>query len=164
MDQSAQNQQTTPSQQTVQKVIQEQTIDANKVSSSETNKQPENLTGSSAKEVAPTTSGVNNTSEVVKPTETEPIIVSELKEAGVKVTPNLNQPVIPKEVKEIVTPVKTAVPVSTEPTGLIQLPFDETKAKEIAKKSNVTQSIKWLAMLIVEQAQKTHAQFMKKNK
>lgn len=99
-------------------------------------------------------------SEVVMPTEVEPVISPEVKEAGVEAVPNKYQIQIKPELKNVgVTAVKTAVPVPTAPSGSIQLPMTEEEARKNIKTHPVFDSARWLSTQILEQLKKMHKAF-----
>ena len=89
--------------------------------------------------------------EFVKPSETEPVISQEEKEFGVeKVSeyPKLSE----EHTKIGVKPSGEGVPVSTVPSGMVQLPMTQVKAKSILKMhKKVSESILWLATLVLKQ-------------
>lgn len=87
-------------------------------------------------------------SEYVRPTEVAPQLQPEVREAGVEVVTNPEQPQLTQEHKAVgLEPAKEAVPVviPTQPT--IQLPYTAQQAKEIEKKVPVAESRHWLAVL-----------------
>lgn len=86
-------------------------------------------------------------SEFVKPSEAEPVIHPELAEAGVekvKEVPDLTL----EDRKAGLSAAKESVPVSTTPSGLVQLPMTEEEAKRTIKTTSVSDSRHWLAVLV----------------
>lgn len=93
--------------------------------------------------------------EAVQPAEPEPVLAPELKEAGVVVMPNPEEIKVQPELKTIgISPVKTAVPVKSAQDTIPNAPVDEKTALKIMKTHHPIDSIRWLATLVVEQAQK----------
>lgn len=98
-----------------------------------------------------------NASEIVIPTEVEPVVSPEVKEAGVITVPNQEQIHVSPELKNAgVAAVKTAVPVQTTPSYSIQLPITEEEAKKNIKIHPVFDSARWLSTQILEQFKKMH--------
>lgn len=86
-------------------------------------------------------------SEFLKPSEAEPVIQPELSEAGVekvKEVPDLTL----EDKKAGLEPAKESVPVSTTPSGLVQLPMTEEEAVRTIKTTSVSDSRHWLAVLV----------------
>ena len=95
--------------------------------------------------------------EIVKPTETEPIISPEVKEAGAEVVPNSEHIDIKTELKEAgVEPIKTAAPVLVAPTGSIVLPMTEEEAIKTIKTAPPTFSARWLATEVTKHLLRVH--------
>lgn len=89
----------------------------------------------------------SETSEFIKPSEAEPIIHPELAEAGVekvKEVPDLTL----EDKKAGLSAAKESVPVSTAPSGLVQLPMTEEEARQTIKKTSISDSRHWLAVLV----------------
>lgn len=96
------------------------------------------------KEQQPVSSEV---SEFVKPSEAEPVIHPELSEVGVekvKEVPDLTL----EDKKAGLEPAKESVPVSTAPSGLVQLLMTEEEAERTIKTTSVSDSRHWLAVLV----------------
>lgn len=90
---------------------------------------------------------VSPVSEFVKPSEAEPTIHPELAEVGVekvKEVPDLTL----EDKKAGLSAAKESVPVSTAPSGLVQLPMTEEEARRTIKTTSVSDSRHWLAFLI----------------
>lgn len=87
----------------------------------------------------------------IQPSEAEPVLSKEVSEAGVE--PVSEMPKLTIEDKRAgLEPAKEAVPVQTEPTGVIQLPMTAQQARSILKvHKKVTDSFRWLALLILRQ-------------
>lgn len=100
--------------------------------------------------------GLGKMSEFVVPTEASPVLSSEVKEAGVEVAPDSEQPSIPADVAQMgVQPAKAAVPVQPL-TGakieyLTDAPFTELEAQKIEKSKRASDSIRWLATFLLKQ-------------
>lgn len=91
----------------------------------------------------------------IRASEVEPVLEPEVTEAGVAVVSNIETPQITDDHKAIgILPAKDAVPVHTSPLGHVQLPMDEAQAKEVIKTHPVYDSVRWFAMLVVEQIEK----------
>lgn len=96
------------------------------------------------KEQQPVSSEV---SEFVKPSEAEPVIHPELAEAGVekiKEVPDLTL----EDKKAGLSAAKESVPVSTVPSGLVQLPMTEEEARRTIKTTKPSDSRHWWAVLV----------------
>lgn len=96
------------------------------------------------KEQQPVSSEV---SEFVKPSEAEPVIHPELSEVGVekvKEVPDLTL----EDKKAGLEPSSESVPVSTAPSGLVQLPMTEEEALRTIKTTKASDSRHWLAVLV----------------
>ncbi|MCL5970068.1 MAG: hypothetical protein M1450_01005 [Patescibacteria group bacterium] len=90
--------------------------------------------------------------ELIKPSEPEPVIEKEVLETGVR-SVNNDRPVLSEEVKSIgLTDAKESTPVSTQPSGLVQL--KEELLKEGADKQNPGSSIRWLLTEAIKQLKK----------
>lgn len=86
------------------------------------------------------------TQKFIEPSEKEPQISPELKEAGVEI--KKDAPDIADEHKQIINHAKQFTPVSTSPSDKITMPMSE---EEISSKLQIGQdddSAKWLAQLI----------------
>lgn len=100
----------------------------------------------------------------LQPTEQNPVLSPEVQEAGVEVVTSQPQPKIPVEVKQAtgLEPAKDAVPVSTEPSGIVQLPnipFKESEVDEIYKHTKPNDSKHWLVLLtkyVIDQFKSAH--------
>lgn len=98
--------------------------------------------------------------EGIKPSEPEPVIHPELIKVGVEQVSEL--PKLTAEQEKIgITLAKEAVPVSTAPTGTVQLPLTQQQAKKIVGfHKKVSESIVWLATLVLKQAKIMHRKLM----
>ena len=104
---------------------------------------PVQPTGSAQKETGP----VGQVSEFVKPTEVAPQIHPEVREAGVVESPNPQTPKLTLEDKKAgLGLAKESTPVITEPTGLVNLPFDQTDVQK-SKSRSWTDALKWIVMM-----------------
>ena len=92
-----------------------------------------------------------NNQEVVKPTELEPKLNQEVKEAGVEVVSE--KPVLDHKHGEIgVIHSHESITVQTEPSGIVQLPMTAQQAQNIIKThKGIADSIVWLAVLVLRQ-------------
>jgi hypothetical protein len=105
----------------------------------------------------PSMTNVPSQEPLISPTEIEPKLPPELKEAGVRVIAPKDQPqVTPELIKIGVEPVKTAVLLPIQPP-VSNLPLDDAFANQIIKTHPFVDSIYWLAKLILEQAKKMHS-------
>ena len=106
--------------------------------------------GSVHKEQGPA-APVVQTSEFIKPSDSEPQITKELSEIGVEAVSHT--PALTKEHQDAgVYHAKESVPVATEPAGIVALPMTQTQAVSILKMhKKVSESILWLATLILKQ-------------
>jgi hypothetical protein len=106
------------------------------------------------KEHAPISTG-RSEYMAVSPAETVPHIPQELRELGIEESPDTAQPDVSAAARAAgVQPVKTAVPVSTTPQGIVQIqtgpvptPFDLQQATVNLKSHKADESITWLSML-----------------
>ncbi len=123
---------------------------------------PPNAMSGPLKEFGPTVAAP--VAEVLTPSDVEPDIPQEVKEAGVEASPNTEQPKIPQQVQQLtgIKPVSDAVPVPTAPSDTIQLPMPEPEAEQVIKTKKVADSIRWLATLILEQAKRAHGKLLGK--
>ncbi len=116
---------------------------------------PTQPVGSVAKEQGPL--GV---SEFIKPSgaESTPVIPPEVAEHGVETVTDYEKPQLTQEHKEVgIHEAKESVPVSTQPTGSVQLPMTEEEARQTVKMhKKVSDSILWLAALILKHAKMVH--------
>ncbi len=93
------------------------------------------------------------TNDYLKASEVHPKISKELEEAGVETVSEVPQITI-EHVKAGLEPAKESVPVQTMPQGLVSLPITQTQAQNILNlHKKVTESVAWLAMLILRQFQ-----------
>ena len=106
--------------------------------------------GTVHKEQGPVVS-ISQTSEFIKPSESEPQISQELKEIGVESVSHI--PTLTEEHRQAgIYHAKESVPVPTEPTGSVQLPMSQAQAQSVLKlHKKVSDSIVWLAALILKQ-------------
>jgi hypothetical protein len=122
---------------------------------------PQPISGPS-KEHAPVNQVINQ--EIIRATEQEPVLSPEIKDTGISIVPNQEHIQLKPELKEAgMTAVKTAVPIQTAPSDIIDLPMNETKAKEVIKTHRPSESIRWIAtlsMYIFEQAKRLHQSIM----
>lgn len=91
--------------------------------------------------------------EFIQLGETSPEIPEEVKEVGVEVTPQTENPDISNEVQQAtgIEPAKDAVPVPTAPSGMVQLPnmpMDEVTAVQAMRTGKTNESRRWLATLV----------------
>lgn len=100
--------------------------------------------GTPQKEQQPVPSEV---SEFVRPSEVEPTIHPELAEIGVEKVKEV-QDLTLEDKKAGLSAAKESVPVSTAPTGLVQLPMTEEEAKRTIKTTSPSESRHWLAALV----------------
>ena len=106
--------------------------------------QPVASVGSVNKETAPVAAP---NSEFIKPSEAEPQVNKELKEAGVEV--RSDSPNLTPEHKELgIDHAGPSVPVSTVSASSIQYPMSEEEIKEQLKTGQDDSYKKWLARLI----------------
>ena len=91
--------------------------------------------------------------ESITPSELEPQINPEVREAGVESVPHL--PKLTEEHKNLgIEPAKESVPVSIQPSGKIQLP-SKKEAEDMKKKGGSGDSFYWLATEFLKQILKT---------
>lgn len=123
---------------------------------------PPNAMSGPLKEFGPTLAAP--VAEVLTPSDAEPDIPQEVKEAGVEASPNTEQPNISPQVQQLtgIKPVSDAVPLPTAPSDTIQLPMPEPEAEQLIKTKKVADSIRWLATLIVEQTKRAHGKLLGK--
>lgn len=92
----------------------------------------------------------------IEPSEKEPQIHPEVAEAGVErvsSTPELT----PEAQKTGLRLAKESTPVSTQPSGAVQLPISEQKSKNILRfHKKVANSVTWLAVLVLKHFKKIH--------
>jgi hypothetical protein len=114
--------------------------------------------GPAKKVEASSDTSANIAQEIIKPSETAPELPKEVKEAGVEVSPSTDQPNIPKATQQTIglELAKESTPVLTSPTGLVQIPMDEVHAAEIVKTHPVVDSVRWLAVMIIQQIKRAH--------
>ncbi len=115
---------------------------------------PPNAVSGPLKEFGPS---VAVPAEIIMPTDVEPDIPQEVKEAGVEASPNTEQPNISQAVQHItgIQPARDAVPVPVTPSTTIQLPMAEADAVQIIKTRSVAEAIRWFATLILRQTKRT---------
>jgi len=121
--------------------------------STQRGEQPVAPSGHGQKEIGMSSAG---TAEYITPSaEVQQVEISkEVAEAGVEAV--VEQQPLPPAVQKIgVHLAKEATPVSTTPSGAVQLPVTLEEAQRIVKKKqNPVNSIVWLALLIVKQFRK----------
>ena len=89
------------------------------------------------------------------PVEAVPHIPEELRELGIEDSPNPHTPTVPNDARQAgVTPVKTAVPVTTVtstdpivPQAQIPTPVNYQQAMQNLREHKADESISWLSML-----------------
>lgn len=109
------------------------------------------------KEAEPIATHSQAPDEFIQPSENiEPAITPEVAEAGVEVVSE--RPPLPDAAQKLgVTHAKESTPVQTQPTGQVQLPMTKQQAHQTLKlHKKVTDSIVWLAFLILRQFKITH--------
>lgn len=102
------------------------------------------------KEQEPISTGVSQAVEFISPTEKEPVLHQEVKDAGVEATP---QPSVSQIAKELgVEQIKENTPVEVDPIKFMKLPITSGSAKQVVSQTGrFRDSILWLAMLILRQ-------------
>lgn len=102
------------------------------------------------------------TSDVLKPTETAPVISPEVAEHGVEVVKSTETvPLTLEDQKHGVTHAKETMPVHTEPKGMVTLPLTQQQAVATLKTTkSVKESIAWLAVLVLKQLKRMHEKIM----
>lgn len=103
------------------------------------------------------------TTELIRPTEVEPIIPPEVAEYGVEAVKDHEKPELSLEDKKGgLEPAKEAVPVPTQPSGLITLPMTQAQAMQTLKKTkSVSESVAWLAVLVIKHLRQMHQKIAK---
>lgn len=91
-------------------------------------------------------------SEFVKPSEAGPVIHPELREVGVKEVTEVPDLTL-EDKKAGLSAAKESVPVSTAPSGLVQLPMTEEEARHTIKTTSISDSRHWLAVLVEKVSQ-----------
>ncbi len=116
---------------------------------------PVGVAGGSNKEAAPISIDISKPSEsLIRPSEAEPQLHPEVKEAGVEVSPNHEVPSLTYDDKQAgLTHAKEVTPVATEPSGLVNMPFPTPmtlqQAETVIKTDrNTADSKLWLGTLI----------------
>lgn len=101
--------------------------------------------------------GAGGAGEYLQPSDQEPVLHEEVAEVGVEVVSE--KPQITKEHHQIgIHHAKESTPVSTEPSGMVQLPMDPQQAIAVHQKNkNVNDSVVWLAALIIKHLKRVHA-------
>ncbi len=108
--------------------------------------QPQNPISGPHKEAGPILQAP--VSEYVRPSEVTPQIPPEVAEAGVEVAPNKEQPQLTQEHQAVgIQHAKEATPLTIPTQPTVQLPYTPLEAKEIEKKTSITESKHWLAAL-----------------
>lgn len=100
--------------------------------------------------------GLGRMSEFVQPANPEPVLAPEVKEAGVEVSPDLEQPQIPVAVAQAgVQPAKAAVPIQPVTGAKVEYitdaPFTQEVAQKVEKSKRASDSIRWLATFLLKQ-------------
>lgn len=89
--------------------------------------------------------------DYLKASEVHPEISKEIQEAGVETVSEAPQITVEHK-KAGLEPAKESVPVQPQPQGLVNLPMTQIQAQNVLKfHKKVTDSIAWLAMLILRQ-------------
>ncbi len=102
--------------------------------------------------------------ESIKPTEQEPVLAPELKEAGIESIAQTDNVQIPTEVNVAgVEPVKTAVPVSISPSSSVALSMTEEEVASNIKTNPPNSSVRWLATEIQKHYLRIKGMFVKEN-
>ncbi len=97
--------------------------------------------------------------EYVMPSEPEPTIHPELKEYGVEASSDAEDIRLSVSQQSVgIEPAKESVPVQTSPTGAVQFPLKGEEIVQIKKTRPVTESIRWLAELVLEELKKAYQQ------
>ncbi len=113
------------------------------------------------KEAGPAFSKTVQQEDYIRPSEVEPIIHPEVSEHGVEAVSDHESLQLTDEHKKIgIESAKESTPVATQPTGRVQLPMTEEEAKQAVKiHKKVSDSIVWLAQLILKHAKMAHDVF-----
>lgn len=151
--------------QSVQPVVSQQQVPEDQQTQTEQKQQPQSpqTVSSSGKELAPVALEERNSQEIVVPTESEPILSPEVKEAGVTHVPSHEQIQVVPELQAVgVAPVKTAVSVQVAPSDKIQLPMTVIEAENTVKTHTTADSVRWFAALVLEHIKRMH-QALKQN-
>lgn len=92
------------------------------------------------------------------PQESMPEIPPEVKEAGVEAAIDTQKVQVPQPVQQLtgVTPAKADVPVVPVPVVTVGN-MNDIEAEQVVKTRPVTDSMRWLAMLVVEHAKRVHS-------
>lgn len=108
------------------------------------------------KEQMPAVPVMTEAAPLIAPSETEPEIVKELADIGVEKVSHT--PTITEDHKNAgLELAKESVPVTTAPSGMIQLPITEEEAVKTVKfHKKISDSIVWLAMIILRQIKIAH--------
>lgn len=97
--------------------------------------------------------------EYVMPSEPEPTIHPELKEYGVEASSDAEVIKVSASQQSVgIEPAKESVPVKTSPTGAVQFPLLGAEIVQIKKTRPITESIRWLAELVLEELKKAYQQ------
>ncbi len=86
--------------------------------------------------------------EVLTPSEQEPTLHEEVKEAGVEKV-SQHPELTPEDKKAGLEASKEATPVVTQPSGAVKLPMTAQEAENAVKHYSITDSAKWLGKLIL---------------
>ncbi len=87
--------------------------------------------------------------EYIKPTEVEPTLHPEVKEAGVEISPNLDRPPLTDEHQRLgIENAKESIPVSVSQTPSAQLPYTQEQIEMLKKNTSKDDSKHWLVILI----------------
>lgn len=98
-----------------------------------------------------------NTQEYITPSEIEPVIAPEVAEHGVETVTNQHVPQLTPEHKALgIEHAKETVQVVTVPTGQVQLPMTVEEATVTVKQQKVSNSIVWIAALVLKHAKLVH--------
>ncbi len=103
--------------------------------------------------------GLGRMNELMMPSEVAPVLSAEVKAAGVEVSADREQPVVPADVAQAgVQPAKAAVPMHTVTGSNVQYitnaPFGPEEAIKFEKSTRASDSIRWLATFLLRQVKK----------
>jgi len=122
---------------------------------------PPSISGAS-KEHAPIP--VTAATEIIKPTEQEPVLAPELKEAGVETVPEADKLQIPQDLKAAgVEVIKTAAPVPVATSINDSLPMTEKEAISKIKTNPPNSSVRWFATEINKHYRRLKGLFVKES-
>lgn len=94
--------------------------------------------------------------ELIKPSETEPVVYPELSEIGVEKVSEAPKLSVEDQTAGL-SLASESTPVVTKPTGAVQLPMTEREAKQVLKMhKKIADSIVWMATLIIKHFKRIH--------